>query len=588
MERPDGRHSDPATGRTSRRRGARTPRLRSYLGTLLPDGSRLIIVSNRGPLSFARDGDTWRATRGSGGLVTALVELGRLAPVTWVSTAMDPGDRAAGRALAGTDSDDAATAELERLIRAQMPHQDLRLLLTDVSDPAYQLHYATVSNPFLWFIQHRLYQLPYEPQIDEQLIRAWTDGYRVVNEALAHAAVEAAAPAVDASGERHAGRPVVLLQDYHLYLAAGTIRAARPDALLLHFNHIPWPSADHWEILPQGLRRAICEGLLENDIVGLQTDRYATNFLGTVDRFVRDARVDPAGRNIRWRGRTIWVRAYPISLDPSALVRFAWGAEVLARKRTLEARLERAGRPQLVVRVDRLEPSKNALRGFLAFEALLARRPELRRSVRFLAIQSTSRENLSEYAAYTTAVREVVARVNGLTDPDEAPIWLLDGTDYALAIAALRLADAVLINPIVDGMNLVAKEAVLVGEPVLILSETAGAAEQLAADSLTVTATDVAGTARAIERALEMPAPERRERVRRLRASVRDEDIEWWLERQMRDLTEVAHGHRPRSRQLRDTLRTFEPGLEFGADAGTVADTEEAHTGDDRGVDPTV
>jgi trehalose 6-phosphate synthase len=211
--------------------------------------------------------------------------------------------------------------------------------------------------------------------------------------------------------------------------------------------------------------------------------------------------------------------------------------------------------------VDRLEPSKNVLRGFLAYEALLERRPELRRSVRFLAITSLSRENIPEYARYAVAVREVIARVNGLSDPDSAPIWLLDGSEYAQAIAALRLADVVLVNPVIDGMNLVAKEAVLVGEPALVLSETAGAAEQLASHSLMVTATDVAGTSRALEVALELDPAERHRRLRRLRTSVREEDLGWWLGRQVRDLSAIAEGHRPPSRQLRDTVRRFDPPL---------------------------
>jgi trehalose 6-phosphate synthase len=374
----------------------------------------------------------------------------------------------------------------------------------------------------------------------------------VVNEGLAQSAL-------DATGG--AERPVILLQDYHLYLAAGVIRARRPDSLLLHFNHIPWPSVDSWMMLPQTIRRAICEGLLGNDIVGLQTDRYATNFLQTVDAFVRDARVDPAGRHVRWRGRTIWVRAYPISIDPDALANFARGNGVMEVRRRLEERLERAGRPQLIVRVDRLEPSKNALRGFLAYEAMLRRRSDLRGKVRFLAVQSTSRENLPEYARYATAVREVVARVNGLSDPDEAPIWLLDGSEYALAIAAMQLADVMLVNPVVDGMNLVAKEAAVVGDAALVLSETAGAAEQLATNSLMVTAADVAGTSRMLETALEMPREERTRRLRRLRASVRAEDLAWWLTRQMRDLAAVAEGQRPPSRALRDTVRNFNPEL---------------------------
>ena len=531
-------------GRTPGRRA----HLRALLDTLLPDGERLVILSNRGPLSFERSGeDGWRASRGSGGLVTALAELGRLAPVSWVSAAMSDVDREAGRALLSATL--AERAPVERVVQEQLPDQDLRLLLTDVPDDAYRAHYGVVSNPFLWFIQHGLYMLPYEPLVDDDLVAAWRDGYRVVNQELARAAL------VASTGRR----PVVLLQDYHLYLAAETIRSARPDSLLLHFNHIPWPSDSAWQVLPQGLRRAICTGLLANDVLGFQTDRYATNFLQTVASFVRDARVDRAGRNIRWRGRTIWVRAYPISLDPDALLRFAAGPEVAARRQALQERLRRAGRPRLLLRVDRLEPSKNVLRGFLAFEALLARRPELRREVRFLMITSSTRESLPEYAEYASRVREVVARVNSLADPDEAPIWLLDGSDYATAIAAMQLADAVVVNPIVDGMNLVAKESVLVGEPVLILSETAGAAEQLATEALMVTAADVTGTSSALEAALAMSRGERLARLRRLRASVRTEDLAWWLERQLRDLVSISAGGRPPSRHLGDRVRRIEP-----------------------------
>ena len=525
--------------------------MRSYLDSLLEKGERLVVVSNRGPLSFRHTSATgWHAERGSGGLVTALAELGRHAPITWISGALDRADRQAAELLAKH-----AGAERKQLVQAieeQLPGQDVRLILRDLPHDAWQLHYATVANPFLWFVQHQLYMLPYEPIIDDKLIAAWQQGYRLVNEGLAQAAVDAT---LDAR------RPVILVQDYHLYLAATTLRAARPESLLLHFNHIPWPAVDSWLVLPQGLHRAVCEGLLANDIVGLQTDRHATNFLQAVDAFVRDARVDPAGRHVRWRGRTIWVRAYPISIDAGALATYAGSEAVTRQREKLQERVERAGGPRLIVRVDRLEPSKNALRGFLAFEALLKRRPDLRRGVRFLAIQSTSREKLSEYARYATAVREIVARINGMSDPDDPPIWLLDGSDYAQAIAAMQLADVMLVNPVVDGMNLVAKEAVVVGEPALVLSETAGAAEQLAADSLMVTAADVAGTSEMLERGLEMPLEERRRHIRRLRASVRDEDLEWWLSRQLRDLAAVAGGGRPPSRALRDTVRRFNPEL---------------------------
>ena len=526
--------------------------LRDYLAALLGDDRRLIVASNRGPLSFDRTrSGIWHAKRGSGGLVTALAELGRMAPVTWVSAAMDSDDRAASAVLRGAP--DSGQNALLQLIGRELPGQDLRLDMRPIRADAWQAHYGVVANPLLWFMQHQLYNLPYEPTIDEQFFTAWHRGYRIVNQVLADAVLEHA--------DDTPGRPVVLLQDYHLYLAAATIRAERPDALLLHFNHIPWPSVDSWLVLPQGLRRAICEGLLANDIVGLQPDRYATNFLASVDAFVRDAHVDPDGRHVRWRGRTIWVRAYPISIEPDTLVAFSRSPAVERRRAELRARLERAGRPRLIVRVDRLEPSKNALRGFIAFESLLKRRPELRRSVRFLAIASLSRPDVDDYARYAAAVREVVARVNGMADPDQAPIWLLDGSDHELAIAALSLADVVLVNPVVDGMNLVAKEAAIVSRAALVLSETAGAAEQLASDALMVSAADIAGTAEMLERALEMAPEERLGRVRRLRASVREEDLQWWLTRQLRDLAAVARGRRPPSRALRDTIRRFEPKL---------------------------
>jgi trehalose 6-phosphate synthase len=540
---------------------------------LLGRDGRLIVVSNRGPLTFL-DGHPedagLSAVRGSGGLVTALAELGRHAPVTWVAAAMTPADRRIGPVLRrmsvnGSNGSSAngssangshqngrrSRSAVRALLDEHLPGQDLRLVYVRIPDHEYDRHYRVIANPFLWFISHEMYAPAYGPNVDDALIDAWRNGYRPVNIRLADAAIEAAA------GDRS---PVFLLQDYHLFLCGQRIRERLPNATILHFNHIPWPAESQWQLLPQGLRRAICEGLLACDVVGLQTDRYASQFLDSVKSFVRDAKVDEDGRNVAWRGRRIRVRAYPISVDPEGLERFARSEKVEARVERLRERLERAGNPRLIVRADRIEPSKNALRGFLALESLLARRPDLRQSVRFLAVQAPTRSELPEYAEYAAAVREVVARINGMADPDDAPIWISDGSDYAMAIAALRLADVVLVNPLVDGMNLVAKEAVLVGErdPVLVLSETAGAAEQLAADSVSIAPTDVVGTAAALERGLEMPAEERRFHLKRLRGSVRGEDLRWWLRRQLRDLAAIRQGALPPSRRLRDTVRRVE------------------------------
>jgi len=534
------------------------------LEELLGRASRLFVVSNRGPITFecpppSRIPEDLTASRGSGGLVTALAEVGRYAPITWVATAASDGDRVAEpelrrahRPLSAIDAPSRPLARRVReLIEEHLPGQDLRLDYVDIPPDVYNAYYETIANPFLWFLQHQMYGLPYGPLVDRSLLEAWRNGYRPANDALADAVV---------ARTKGTERPIILLQDYHLYLAAARIRELRPDATILHFNHIPWPPASIWQMLPQGIRRAICEGLLACDIVGLQTDRYAAHFLDTVASFVRDARVDPDGRTIRWRERRIRVATYPISLDPDGLARFARSEAVGERLDRIESRLERAGHPRIIVRADRIEPSKNALRGFLAFEDLLHRRPDLRAKVRFVAVQAPTRTTIPEYAEYAAAVREIVARVNGLAEPDEQPIWIYDGSDYAMAIAALRRADVVLVNPIVDGMNLVAKEAVLVGErfPVLILSETAGAAEQLASDSLSVAPADVAGTADQLERALAMSEDERRQRLRRLRASVREQDLDWWLRRQLRDVAAVRRGVQPPSRRLRDTVRRVE------------------------------
>jgi trehalose 6-phosphate synthase len=522
----------------------------ALLHELLGDGGRLVVVSNRGPL---------RAERGSGGLVTALAELGRHAPVTWVAVAMTAGDRIAADAL--ESGDQPRRSAVLSLIRESLPDQDITLRYQSLETRVFERYYGVVANPFLWFVQHQMYASAYGPNVDDTLLDAWRHGYRPANEALANAAADAAGEATRATEARGNPRPpIVLLQDYHLYVAATRLRQLRPDATILHFTHIPWPPVDQWRLLPQGMRRALCEGLLACDIVGMQTDRYAANFVDTVASFVRDARVDRAGRTVAWRGRRIRVRAYPISVDPDGLGAFARSAAVTERVTALRARVRGAGSPRLIVRADRLEPSKNALRGFLAYEALLAQRPELRREVRFIAVQSTSREHVPEYAEYAAAVHGVIERINANAAADEQPVWVLDGSDYAMAIAAMRVADVVLVNPVYDGMNLVAKEAVLVGErdPVLVLSETAGAAEQLATDALTIAPADVIGTADALERALDMPVGERRTRLRHMRGSVRQEDLDWWLTRQLRDLAAVRRGALPPSRRLRDNIRKVE------------------------------
>ncbi len=477
---------------------------------------RLIIATNRGPVTFAAAADgSLRPRRGSGGLVTALGQVGRHVPLTWIAAAMSDGDRRAAadpKLLAASSGD------------------NVRLRFASVDRAVYEQAYNVIANPFLWFLQHQMWNLPERPIIDAGVMRAWDRGYVALNEAFAHAVL------TQARGDR---QPRVMLHDYHLYLAAQPIRKARPKALLSHFTHIPWPPSSIWQTIAPSIRESIAIGLLANDVVGFQTDRYAHNFLRMIESFVDGAEVDYEDSTVRHRRRTIRVRTYPISIDVEATRRIA--ASRATRRRA--AQLAAGTRERVIVRVDRLEPSKNILRGFLAYEALLQRHSRLRGRISFLAFLVPSRTGLREYGHYGRQVQNAVDRINArFGRAGWSPVQLFYENDYAQALAGLSIADVVLVNPLVDGMNLVAKEAVVVSErdAVLVLSETAGAFDQMADGSLAVAPADVAGTADALARALSMDPDERRRRLARLRRGVEREDITWWLRRQLTDLAELA------------------------------------------------
>jgi trehalose 6-phosphate synthase len=479
---------------------------------------RLIIATNRGPVTFATGADgRLRPRRGSGGLVTALGQVGRHVPVTWVAAAMSEGDRRAAADPA--------------LMRSIGPDDDqLRLRFVAVDRTVYDQAYNVIANPFLWFLQHQMWNLPERPVIDAGLMRAWERGYVAMNEAFATALLG------QVRGDR---RPRIMLHDYHLYCAAEPIRRARPNAVLSHFTHIPWPPSSIWLTIAPPIREGIATGLLANDVVGFQTERYAHNFLRMVESFVPDARVDYDASEVRRGRRRTLVRTYPISIDVEATRRIAASRGASRRADQLLG----GARERVLVRVDRLEPSKNILRGFLAYEALLQRQPRLRGRLSFLAFLVPSRTGLREYGHYGRMVQNAVDRINArFGRAGWRPIQIFYENDYAQALAGLSIADVVLVNPLVDGMNLVAKEAAVVSQrdAALVLSETAGAFDQMADGALAVAPADVVGTADALAAALAMPAEERRRRLGVLRRGVEREDITWWLRRQLEDLAEVA------------------------------------------------
>ena len=482
---------------------------------------KLIVVSNRGPVTFARDrGGERIARRGGGGLVTALRSLVSHHDVTWIASAMTDEDRAVVAEAGGAAIDEQAR-----------DGSAFRLRLVAHDETAYDWFYNVVSNPMLWFLQHYLWELAYTPSVDVAFQHAWDEGYTRVNEGFAEAVLEEL--------ELEPGA-AVFFHDYQLYLAPRFVRERAPDALLAHFVHIPWPQTDYWHVLPEPIRLAVHDGLLANDVVGFHTHRWRLNFLRTSSDLA-GASCDFGESTAAYRGRRSLVTVHPISVEPAEFDELANSEDVLAAERALVTR-----RPEkLVLRVDRTDPSKNIVRGFRAFELYLDAHPEIARRVGMLALLDPSRQDIPEYAEYLGAVQREARRVNDrFQQGGWAPIELVIEDDFAASVAAYKQFDVLFVNAIFDGMNLIAKEAPLVNERdgVLILSENAGAHDELGEWAVSVSPFDVAGQAEAIDRALTMPEAERRRRLEAISQQVREHDVAAWSEAQLADLDRCAAG----------------------------------------------
>jgi trehalose 6-phosphate synthase len=482
---------------------------------------KLIVVSNRGPVTYARGTDGERvARRGGGGLVTALRSLVSHHDVTWIASAMTDEDRAVVI--------DAGGGSVEEEARDGSP---FRLRLVAHEEAAYDWFYNVVSNPMLWFLQHYLWELAYEPSLDIAFQHAWDGGYAQVNETFAEAVLEELEAEPDAA---------VFFHDYHLYLAPRLVRERAPDVLLAHFVHIPWPQTDYWHVLPDRIRRAIHEGVLANDVVGFHTRQWALNFMRAASDLA-EAEADFGEGIVDQDERRTLVSVHPISVDPAEFDELATSKAVLAAERELKAR-----RPEkLVVRVDRTDPSKNIVRGFRAFELYLDAHPEMHRKVVMLALLDPSRQDIPEYAEYLGAIQREARRVNDRFQQDSwTPIELTIQDNFIGSVAAYKQFDALFVNAIYDGMNLVAKEAPLVNERdgVLILSENAGAHAELGEWALTVNPFDVAGQAEAIHAALTMGESERQARLEGIRSHVREHSVAEWIEDQLADLDRCRAG----------------------------------------------
>lgn len=506
------------------RKPSRQRRLKGLLGRLL-GGKRLVLASKTGMYTFNEDGS---ATRGSGGVVTALASID--APLVWVAAPNGAADKklASDQTIREVDS--------------------TRLRFFDVEDQVMDGALNQISNPILWFAQHGMLDLLHEGN-RTSWDRSWSQ-YVDANRTYARTVAEELA--------RSDAAPYAIIHDYQLYLTPGELRALRPETRILHFTHIPWPAPEKWAALgrPEWVRD-ICRSLLASDIVGFQTSRDAANFVATAKKHLPGIKVrrDPRGdylvsRRVKGKLFTARVRHYPISIDP-ARVRTAYQkaladgyprqAEIAAYRKQVE---------NLVVRIDRLDPSKSTLEGFQAYRQLLTRRPDLHGKVGMLAILVPSRENVAEYAGYKKKVLGLVDEINreyGQKVAGWEPIRLINENNYPRALALMGEADVLLVNSKEDGMNLVSKEFAVINSlrppagsrqrktpGVLLLSPTTGAWAELG-EGAVAAGPDPLQTSAALESALAMKPGERRRRAALLSRVVRENPIAEWTTAQLED-----------------------------------------------------
>jgi trehalose 6-phosphate synthase len=450
-----------------------------------------VVVSNRGPLAFHFEDGRPVAGEAAGGLAGSLQPLLQGTGATWVAATLGDADR---------------TARDEGLITGDGMH----LELLDVDPETYRLAYDVISNASLWFCHHHLFDAARRPRSDGHWSDAW-DAYREYNRVFARQVAKVAPPN---------GR--VLVHDYHLALVGPVLKADRPDLRTVHFTHTPFADPSILRMLPTSAGRELLDGMAGFDTCGFHTRRWAKGYVACQEELA-----DRHGDDVR-------TFASALTADPERLAASAARPEVRAAR----ARLDEAigGEDRMVIaRVDRMEPSKNLLRGFWAFDELLAREPALRGRTVFVAATYPSRQGLAEYIAYQNEVESTVARINERWGtPGWTPVILTVEDDRPRALAAFGRYDVLLVNPVRDGLNLVAKEGPLVNSRgVLALSREAGAFDELHPYVHPVNPFDVADTASVLARALALEPAERAAQGAALRRLILERSPGHWLDDQL-------------------------------------------------------
>ncbi|MET8126282.1 trehalose-6-phosphate synthase [Streptomyces sp. NPDC005065] len=456
---------------------------------VITSAAQVLVASNRGPVSYALSEDgSISAKRGGGGLVSGL---SAVEDKLWVCAALGDGDREA--------------------VRRGIAEPGVRML--DIAADVHADAYNGIANSVLWFVHHMLYQTPLDPVFDAEFRRQWAS-FEAYNLAFAQALAEEA-------GEGAA----VLVQDYHLALVPGMLRDLRPDLRIGHFSHTPWAPADYFRLLPDDIAEQLLRGMLGADRAAFLTRRWADAFTACCTEVLGGT------------GRTR-IGVHGLGADADFLRRRAHQPDVAERMAILREQVGGTGR-KTIVRVDRTELSKNIVRGLLAYRELLNTRPQWLERVVHVAFAYPSRQDLAVYREYTAEVQRLADDINeAYGTPDWTPVLLHVNDDFARSLGAYRLADVALVNPIRDGMNLVAKEVPVVSDHgcALVLSREAGAYEELGADAIVVNPYDVSATAAALHAALTMPDGERAERTKRLAAAATALPPQQWFLEQLEAL----------------------------------------------------
>ena len=505
--------------------------------------SRIFVVSNREPYMHVRQGREMVCVVPPSGLVTAIEPVLRACDGVWVAS--------------GSGNADAAT--VDEFDRLRVPPDDPRYTLRRVwlSAEEESSYYDGFANEGLWPLCHIAHTRPIFRAAD------W-ECYQRVNQRFANALLE------EMEG---CAEPVVFVQDYHFALLPQMVKAARPDARVAIFWHIPWPNPEAFGICPW--QAELLDGLLGADLIGFHIPLHCNNFLSTVDRVI-ESRTDREHMNVRRHGHITAVRPYPVSVafeGPVGGVSLGDQVEALELAERVAARgelmREFGVRAEcLVLGVDRLDYTKGIVERLLAIEELLEKHPWQRERLTMVQIAAPSRTRIPSYIDLRRQVEEAVERINQRYQTAHwRPIILIDRQcSHEQVSRWYRVADVCLVTSLHDGMNLVAKEYVAArndGDGMLVLSKFTGAAVELR-DALLVNPYDIAQVAEAIHTGLEMNRGERRERMHRMRLQVMEHNIYRWAANVLG--------------ALRELRLESSPGVEASSiEPGTVSAQDSAH-----------